>query len=568
MRFARSRSKTSRPFLLLVRLFAARVFQGGASEDGDLQLGIGLVLTVLALPGAFYSLFLLEKYSTLLQWMQIGHVTDPLLVVLPDEYFFIVLSMSVTGIVAVWRWDSIFPDRRDYANLVPLPISVRSILFANLSAILLLALLLAVDVNAASAVLFPLVVSASENSFSFLVQFAAIHAVTVVCASIFSFCAVFAVVGVLMLVLPYRAFRRASFYARALIVTGFLGLFATSFVTTQSLTRLRWPPSIWFLGLFNLLRGNAGGPLARSGHVALLATGTVMIAAIAIYALAYRRCFVRIPEMSDIAPGTRYVGSWAVFRILDRLVVKSPFQRAGYRFAIKTLLRSEHHGLVLGAFSGLAVVIGSQLLIISVKQGGAHRHATPLLLAIPLVFSYCLLLGVRFAFEIPAEMNANWMFRFYVGGSSDECAPLARKVMLTFVVPWVVAVLLPLCLYAWGWRIGLVHSAVIVLCSMLLAEILLRNYRRIPFTSPYPMFGQSAVMMALVYVLGFLVFVFGISNLEYWAVSNWIASLALPIILLAILIALLNNTGEEGVEQPVKFEEDSAAFELLNLKQE
>ncbi len=186
----------SRPFPLLVRLFVARVFRGsGTSEDGELDLSIGLILALLALPGAFYSLFLLEKYSTLLQWMHGQKELDPLAGALPDEYFFIVLSMVVTGVVAVWRWDSIFPDRRDYANLVPLPISLRSIFLANLAAILLLALLLAVDVNAASAVLFPLVVSASENTFSFFLHFVGVHAFVVVLASVFSFCTVFAIVG-------------------------------------------------------------------------------------------------------------------------------------------------------------------------------------------------------------------------------------------------------------------------------------------------------------------------------------------------------------------------------------
>ena len=104
----------------------------------ELDLSIGLILALLALPGAFYSLFLLEKYSTLLQWMHGQKELDPLAGALPDEYFFIVLSMVVTGVVAVWRWDSIFPDRRDYANLVPLPISLRSIFLANLAAILVL----------------------------------------------------------------------------------------------------------------------------------------------------------------------------------------------------------------------------------------------------------------------------------------------------------------------------------------------------------------------------------------------------------------------------------------------
>src|SRR5690349_18287627 len=209
-------STRSRPFPLLVRLFIARVFRGsGSSEDTELDLSIGLILALLALPGAFYSLFLLEKYSTLLQWMHGQKELDPLAGALPDEYFFIVLSMVVTGVVAVWRWDSIFPDRRDYANLVPLPISLRSIFLANLAAILLLALLLAVDVNAASAVLFPLVVSASENTLSFFLHFVGVHTFVVVLASVFSFCTVFAIVGALMIVVPYSSFRRISFYLRA-----------------------------------------------------------------------------------------------------------------------------------------------------------------------------------------------------------------------------------------------------------------------------------------------------------------------------------------------------------------
>jgi len=91
---------------------------------------MGLLLSLLPFPGGFYSIFLFEKYSTLLQWMQGRSDVDPLAAALSDEYFFIVFSMVVTGVVAVWRWEDIFPDRRDYANLVPLPISMRHIFFA------------------------------------------------------------------------------------------------------------------------------------------------------------------------------------------------------------------------------------------------------------------------------------------------------------------------------------------------------------------------------------------------------------------------------------------------------
>lgn len=228
------------PFYRLVSLFVDRIFHGGGdgSED-NLDFSLGLILSLLALPGGFYSIFLFNKYGTLLQWIRGQQGFDPLAAALPDEYFFIVLSMVVTGAVAVWRWDSIFPDRRDYANLVVLPISTRLIFLGNLAAIVLLTLMLAFDVNLASAVLFPAVVSASQVTFVYIAQFAAIHLFVVVMASIFSFFAIFAVTGVLMSGLPYSVFRRISLYVRGLIIVCLLALLSTSFVSLRQSTI--WP---------------------------------------------------------------------------------------------------------------------------------------------------------------------------------------------------------------------------------------------------------------------------------------------------------------------------------------
>lgn len=61
----------SRPFVRLVRLFLDRTFHGGdESGVGEVDLSLGLVLSLLALPGALYSTLLFEKYSTLLLWMR------------------------------------------------------------------------------------------------------------------------------------------------------------------------------------------------------------------------------------------------------------------------------------------------------------------------------------------------------------------------------------------------------------------------------------------------------------------------------------------------------------------
>ncbi len=355
-------TRSQKPFIRLVRLFTGRIFHGiGESGEGELGASMGVVLSLLPLPGAFYSIFLFDKYGTFFQWLRGAHGMDLLTAAMPDEYFFIVFSMVVTGVVAVWRWDSIFPDRRDYANLVPLPIATRNIFFANLVAILLVTLVLAVDVNAASALLFPLVVSASQDTFSFFVHFAWVHVFTVLLASIFSFFAVFVTVGILMVTLPYAMFRRVSLYLRGAIIAGLVALLTTSFAVPPMVTELpesmvRFLPPVWFLGLGQLIRGRATPSLALLGRVALVGSETIIVAAVAIYILSYRRCFVRIPETADIIPINRRAHSPWFFRALDRTILNSPFQRAGYRFVMKTLLRSEHHGLVLGGFLGLGIV--------------------------------------------------------------------------------------------------------------------------------------------------------------------------------------------------------------------
>ena len=563
------------PFLRLVRLFVGRVFHGnGDSADGELDLSMGLVLSVLSLPGGFYSLFLLEKYSSLLQWMRHEQSIDPLAGALPDEYFFIVLSMTVTGAVAVWRWDSIFPDRRDYLNLVPLPLSMPKMFLANLAAILFLTAVLAVDVNAASAVLFPLVVSAYEGSFSFFVHFVWVHTLVVVLASIFSFFAVFVTVGMLMVTLPYAAFRRISLYLRATIMACLVAALATSFVVPSALERLpatsvKFLPPVWFLGLCQLIRGRASPQLALLGWIALLGTAIIAATAVVIYVLSYRKCFVRIPETAETAPPHRRAYFAWIFLVLDRAILTSPFQRAGYRFAMQTLLRSERHGLVLGGFFGLGIVTASQYLFASLRSRPVEAGSFPSseIFAIPLILSYCLILGVRFVFDIPNEVGSNWIFRISLDKTRHECVPLARKLILTFVLPWVLAIVLPLYGYLWGWRVGMLETVVVTLWSVLLTEILLFRFRKVPFTCSYPPFRDSAVVRAISYVLGFFLFVELTSNLEHWGLSNPTLMAALIVIVLIAWYVLSQfRKNIEEIDKELIFEENApAAFELLDL---
>ena len=120
------------PFGSLVAYFVKRIFASEDEQnDEEISLGLGVVVALLASPGAFASLFLLDKYSTLLQWIRGQRHFDFLRASAGDEYFFVVLSMTITGLVMLMRWNKLFPDRRDFANLAPLPIPIHHIFLSE-----------------------------------------------------------------------------------------------------------------------------------------------------------------------------------------------------------------------------------------------------------------------------------------------------------------------------------------------------------------------------------------------------------------------------------------------------
>ena len=521
---------SQRPFWRMVRLFVARIFRGGGDADTDgLDLGIGLVLTLLALPGGFVSLFLLDKYGTFLQWLR-GTTVDPLLVVLPDEYFFIVLSMTVTGAVAVLRWDAIFPDRRDYMNLVPLPISTRSIFLANLVAVLFLVGLIAFDVNAASCILFPMVVGATQSKFLFFVKFAVVHAVGVVLASIFAFFAVFSVLGLLMAVLPPRAFPRFSAYIRGVVVVYLVALLCTTFAVPDSLRRATAPapswtflmPSCWFLGLCQSLRGRAGPVLTELSTLALPAVAAVVGVALCAYAVSYQRHFVRIAEIADTTAASRSPGASRLGILLDDLVLRTPFQKGGFRFICKTLLRSEAHRLVLTAIGGLSLVLASQALMDAFENAKSWRQAMllPDALSIPFILSFLMIVGLRLVFEIPADLRSNWIFQLMLDRDGEECEPLARKVILILSLPWLLALTFLLYLYVQGWVIACLHTLLVATWAVLLTNIVLIRFRKLPFTCTLPLFKQHSFVTLLSFCFGFLLYSVHTPEFESSALAN------------------------------------------------
>ncbi|MGH9743380.1 MAG: hypothetical protein ACRD51_13630 [Candidatus Acidiferrum sp.] len=565
-------AQSQRPFGALLRVFIGRVFHGGGnSSASELDVGFGVVLILLAMPGVLVSLLLFDKYGSLMRWMRGEGVFDPFTATIPDEYFFIVLSMVVTGAAAVWRWDALFLDRRDYSNIVPLPISLRRIFLGNFAAILLLAATLTIDVNAASFVLFPVAVVGSQNSLLVLLKFAAGHAVTAVLASAFSFFAVFAVIGLLMAFLPYSLFRRVSLYLRFVIALCFLTLLATSFAVPSFLTRaahsgkpaVHLLPSVWFLGICQTFWGNGANPFfAAMTRAALLALAISFIIATLSYALAFRRSFIRIPETAEVGPLPRSQFHFLPVHLFDRAILRDPPQRASFHFITRTLLCSESHLQIASAFLAMGLVVSAQSLASAFHAGSAAvlRFPSEDLLSIPYILSFCIVVGIRIAFEIPSDLRANWVFALWVDRSALQTRPIARKVLLTFSL----VSLIPICFITswllWGFGLALLHTAIFAACTIAFIELLLVRFRKIPFTCSYPPFQSHSALIFVAYLFGFVIFSGYLPELELWSLAEpWRAFVFIPLVATVLLSFQQYRKQMLDMDKHVIFEETSAS---------
>jgi hypothetical protein len=551
-----------RPFGRLVAHFLNRLVRGSRdAASAEFEMGVGGLLGLLAAPGAFTSFLMIDKYSSFLNWYRGRLNQDIYLVSLPDKYLFLALAMAVTGIVTVLKWDRILPDAQDYLNLAPLPVRPRTVLLANATAIGIAVVVLAVDVNAVASFFFPFFVTASGMAtFAAFVQFMAVHMFCVVLASLFTFFAVFALLGILSAILPREVFRACSTWVRGVVLIGFIMLLLSGYAGTAFLQRLehmpgsvvRFLPSLWYLGLYQSLQHRAVPMLSQLANRGLVGLGAAFLLMLASYALSYRRRFAGVAEIAGRTSDQRLFAP--LLWVLDLFSARATgFERALHRFAVRAMLRNEPHRLCIAVSIGLGWLLASQ----EAEQG-------------PYIAAYLLILGLRLAFEMPAGVPANWIFRATLDPRHNETLPAARRVIMSFAVPLVI---LPAVALAW-WRGDSVHAllhALVLLCvSVSLSEILLAGYRRIPFACPVPAFRDNILVVCFGLFLGFELFIHIGSGLDGWVQKYPPRFLWIPIVMTGAWwwnLRRLKDARENGeLEEGLTFENIPApTVERLNL---
>ena len=509
---SRLAEKSMTPFRMLLDLFRARFFENDLlSPEGGFEGSIYQVLGVLATPGAFVSYYTMPSLLELAARPP-GPAVDWALRLY--RLFFPAYSFAVVGFATVFEWDMLFPDRRDFLVLGSFPIRVRTLFAAKFAALGLFLLMLIGAVNGSMTIAVPLLsLDIPQLRQAGFLRLLAAQIAAAGGASAFAFFAVAGFQGVLINVSSPRIFRRVSPWIQVagmslMILALLLYPVYSLLLPAAALAHSSWLwffPPVWFIGIYDVLLPHSDPLFASLGMFGLKALGTAAALFCLAWGLGFRRHYRRTLETEDTE-------SRKPRRSLFDRFMASEEERAIFRFTGRILARSARHRLFLATYWSVGIAIGL-LTTVAVRNGrvGASPDG---LRSFPLLIAFFMVSGYRAAFQFPAELGSNWLFRITEERWAETSRRATRKrVIASGLVP-ALLVLLPFEMTWWGGIFGLFHAAFQLATGALLIEILFWSFDKVPFTCSYFPGKVNLALLSGLFLYGFTTYSFQMADLE------------------------------------------------------
>jgi hypothetical protein len=482
-----------RQFRALRRLFAYRFFDTDIlSVRGDLSALLSQLAALLAALSLVIAMVVAPKYADLYQ-----HLTPVQLraAAWTDQEFLLSTSMAIVGVFTLLLWDALFPDRRDCLILGAMPVRTRTVFTAKVAALGTALALVILTANSFTGLVCPfLIVPGATGTLSAARDFAAFWC-AILLASGFVFLLLLGVQGVVLGLLPHHLFQRWSSLIQTAAFFAVLTLYfltpplATAHALAAPENRLWYwlIPSYWFFGLFQVLTGAADPALSALARRALGGTASTAIIALGAYALAYARQMRRTVEQAGIVPRRRAVLPWAT---VARVAARRAPERAILAFIGRTVARNRQHRMLLAIYAGMgcAYVFSQAAYVLyhfQASKYGAIEGRAQTALGMPLILLFFLIIGLRVSFSIPIELRANWLFRLTDPSGRSAYLNATRKALVLFAVAPVTAIAAPIYLAVWPWPRALGHVAFLAAFGLLVIELALTRFAKVPFTCSY-----------------------------------------------------------------------------------
>jgi hypothetical protein len=517
----RSAKFEAKQFLILTRHFFLRLFRNDLVdfEDQMKERVIG-ILAILAVFSGLIGYSFLGKY---------GYTPDQGQSWI-EKMFIITFFMLIMGFAAILEWDVMFPDGRDYANLHPLPLRIRTILSAKFSSLLLFVSVFALSMNALSSPFFVLLLSQwRSKSVFFFIGYTFVHFLIMFLACFFGFFLYIVILGLFQSLLGARIFYRMSTYLRSFFLVIQLFLILTylriliygldNLISTRQLKPdhqkigrfFDYFPPFRFTDLYETASGGPRLPFHGRYRYALIGLAATALVFILTMGISYGRSLRRI----DTSHKSRFRKiRWSLEAAFNKLLLGNHTQRAIFHFFRKTLKRSVFHRMRLAVYIACGAALVPFLITMRTIQKGHLFGINLTMLSIPLILSFALLLGLKSVMNMPVSLEANWIFRMTERSKIlDYFAGLRKAVFLTKLVPLFVLVF---AVYAvlWGPQTALYHSLYGLAVSILIMEILFIRNTKIPFACSYLPGKEKIQIYWLPYLLGFIAYLNIASRVE------------------------------------------------------
>ncbi len=513
--------KKFKPFIVLSLHFFNRLFRNDIVDFEDqMRAKIIGVLAILAAISGHLAIGFVYKY----QWIRDTGTSWI------EKCAFITFCMLVMGFLAVLEWDIMFPDARDYVNLIPLPIRARTLLAAKFASLCLFMGLFALSMNFLPTIVFPIfLLSWQTPSLLYTLGFALVHMITILLACFFAFFFNVLLISILMTFLGYKLFNRISAYIRSFFLIAHVFLFLLylrgalyGFGTLKLMQNLKanhsalqnfynFFPPLWFTDFYETLIGNPNLPFHGTLNYALL--GLLIMGGVfyLTFGLSYRR---HLKKMGSVQKKIILLKKLRMFlsKIFNRVFFRNPVQRAVFHFYGKTLRASMFHKMRLALFIAIGVgLIPFQIAINEVipqNLTGINR----IMISIPLILSFFLLLGLRAIVNMPISLEANWIFRLTERKNARHYFTALRKGIFFLNLLPLFVVLFIVYAFLWDGMTAFYHCLYGLVVSVLLMEVLFLHNCKIPFACSYLPGQEKIQLFWLFYLFLFLAYI----NLMSW----------------------------------------------------
>jgi CubicO group peptidase (beta-lactamase class C family) len=380
---------------------------------------------------------------------------------------------------------------------------------------------------------------------------------TMLASGVFLFGLVLSIQGLAQL-LPRQLFLRVSSFLQigffiVLLTVYFLQPgFSDMETLADNQATLGWLPSYWFFGLFQQLNGPLNPALAFLPHRAWIGLGATIGGAAGAYVLCYLLTLRKIAEQPDILPDSRR------FRWLPRF--GGSFETAVGHFSVRSLLRSRQHRVLwsfyLGSALGLAMFFSKAPILREQRPEDLWFQVNAPLLVASILMVCVVVAGTRVVFALPLEPRANWMFRVMPLPAMPGCLPAIRRALHVLALGPLWLALAVFFFLVWPWRIAAGHLVVLALLGVIVAELWLYGFQKIPFTCSYQP-GKSKFNMAFL-IGGVLLFlIVQAASLERSALDNpyLYAALAAALAFAALLVRRRTNVQARSESSALRFDD-------------